>query len=574
MAAVAYSVSLPERADPDDRTFVQARLQRQPDHIAAALAERYDRTQHDKGRRAANLQLLDYDEQHSDRTLPPDASEDQIRSWADSRAKAANDIKMLSKGDEGTLYEELQTFVQAFRLKAPEPKGQRTYESCILRMCNPKWWRRQARSTYLRTAEAQARELGLVRLQRGLYVSDDAYKAFLQRARKNAETLANTLAINTTTGEELALAEVMSHTVAEPAIRRGEMIVRIRGMEETAKNDGQVALFVTITTPSAYHAYHKNGRPNPKFQGHSPRAGQACLSKVWQRIRAKAHREGILWHGLRIAEPHHDGTPHWHLIVFVPRGQAAKLRLIFEDYATREDKAELAGETWKRCKVIPIDPRKGSAAGYAAKYVSKNIDGYALNGVLLRDADNETSEHTLDPTDTAARVRAWASTWGIRQFQFFGTPPVSVWRELRRLGLITDNVIAEALRQAADTCDWSRFMELMGGPAASREDHPMRLVWRADTNSRKGEYGEPIARPVLLCSGQEYHTRTDEWEIIYQPAFDDFPTLRDLREGDIEALLAGGEADRPWTCVNNCTKGIVEWYYPDCEHRRIVFSDP
>lgn len=50
----------------------------------------------------------------------------------------------------------------------------------------------------------------------------------------------------------------------------------------------------------------------------------------------------------------------------------------------------------------PIDRTKGSAAGYIAKYTSKNIDGFAMDG----EKDNETGSNMRDMAKAAC---AWAS---------------------------------------------------------------------------------------------------------------------------------------------------------------------
>ena len=85
---------------------------------------------------------------------------------------------------------------------------------------------------------------------------------------------------------------------------------------------------------------------------------------------------------------------------------------------------------------------------YIAKYISKNIDGYALDGQL----DNDTGRPLKD---TAAAVTAWASTWRIPQFKTVGLPTMGAYRELRKLprGVsIADEFDerVEAARAAAD----------------------------------------------------------------------------------------------------------------------------
>lgn len=114
-----------------------------------------------------------------------------------------------------------------------------------------------------------------------------------------------------------------------------------------------------------------------------------------------------------MAESHHDGTPHWHGLLFSLPEHSAELLEVMEDYATREDAEELQGKhgNQPRFDMKPIDQEIGSATGYVVKYINKNIDGYALDG--------ETDDESGRPLkETSKHATAWASCWGIRQFQF------------------------------------------------------------------------------------------------------------------------------------------------------------
>src|SRR5690606_23412232 len=90
--------------------------------------------------------------------------------------------------------------------------------------------------------------------------------------------------------------------------------------------------------------------------------------------RAALSHIGIQPYGIRVVEPHHDGTPHWHMLFFLAPDQIDSVTQIIKRYALTEDPDETGAELY-RVKVELIDSAKGSAVGYVAKYIAKNIDG-------------------------------------------------------------------------------------------------------------------------------------------------------------------------------------------------------
>ena len=77
-------------------------------------------------------------------------------------------------------------------------------------------------------------------------------------------------------------------------------------------------------------------------------------------------------YGMRVVEPHHDGTPHWHMMLFCKPGQRKAINEIMRRYALKEDGHE-KGAAKQRFESRHLN--QGGAAGYIAKYIAKNIDG-------------------------------------------------------------------------------------------------------------------------------------------------------------------------------------------------------
>jgi hypothetical protein len=413
----------------------------------------------------------------------------------------------------------------ADRIGAPPPSPDldkpdgRTVAGCCARLRSWHWWRRALRRARGRALEAAAREAELVGVGSGIYSSDETVQIRAAQRKRNRAFLEAMQAVNED-GDLYSLADLADLGQGNPSLRRAELMTRIAGFEEVANQRGDKGLFITLTAPSRMHrAIKRDGRayPNPSWDGSDPRQVQAYLGVVWARARAALARADAEVYGIRVAEPHHDGCPHWHMLVFAPPSKIDEAFKIIRRYGLEEDPGE-PGASEHRVTSIPIDKSKGSAAGYVAKYVAKNIAAFDGGSTL-----GAEFKHEGGPTGIE-RVDAWAACWGIRQFQFVGGPPVGVYRELRKLDHECDGKLEEC-RAAADAGDWAGFVESMGGPLCPRSDRPVHTVRMQDVDPVSGAialncYGE-IAPAVTIGVSMGLDlvvTRLRSWVVSLAPS--------------------------------------------------------
>ncbi|KMJ44015.1 replication protein A [Xenorhabdus khoisanae] len=421
--------------------------------------------------------------------------------------------------------------------------------SGMLRMMSARWWYFRLKRLRDVQSEHMAIAVGQVQQAASPYVSRQALREWLEQKRRNREFFKH-FDLENEEGERISLADSVVHSNANPAIRRCELMVRMRGFENIADKMHCVGEFYTITAPAKYHAVQHQGGFVKYWDGATPTDTQRYLCGVWAKARAAIARAGINIFGFRVVEPHHDGTPHWHMVLFMLPEHLQQVREILGHYARQEEQHELKSDDAKKARFDyrAIDPNKGSATGYIAKYISKNIDGYALE----EETDHETGE-TL--RDMAKSVTAWASRWRIRQFQQIGGAPVSVWRELRRLREmhLSDTKI-NAVLQAADEGNWAAYTQAQGGPWVARRDLVIRLSYKhipfgspygEDVHSIQGVTSPFLPRMEFIC------TRIHQWSIV--PKTNTASTSERI-------VYKRSKKFSSWSSVNNCTDEQFKCY--------------
>lgn len=387
----------------------------------------------------------------------------------------------------------------AFRPELVEQKEKdNELQSLLNRATNELWWRRALRQRSALEIERVARDLTIVHKHGQSYCSNFSLQRRRVRDQDNLSMMQNTIAYDADDESNwFTLNELAGKSISNPEIRRAEMFVRLKGFESIAQANDHVGMFYTPTCPSRFHSVASNKVNQKWLDADCPTTQDAhdYMTSMFADFRKALDKAEIKIYGLRVVEPHADGCPHWHLLFFMEKHHESTVTSLFKKEAMKDSPNEKGAKKY-RFTSEKIDWSKGSAVGYVAKYLSKNIDGKHI------DSDRST---TLEGTEAAERVVTWARVNRIRQFQFIGGPSVTVWRELRRIrqDLKEDDAVfnrldkgewltLENVRRAADSSDWEAFCLAMGGVFVRRNDQTVKPVYQVPTIMEKliDEFGE------------------------------------------------------------------------------------
>ena len=166
-------------------------------------------------------------------------------------------------------------------------------------------------------------------------------------------------------------------------------------------------------------------------------------------------------------EPHHDSTPHWHILVYIPQENDSKvISTINKYFSTIVDSSSFDSK---------IDMKlftNEAVLHYMMKFLASSFPGVA--------DENAINDKTGKPISCEAKnAKLWASQWGIRRFQHFGLPEIGAWRECRKVRShnITHELghAAEAVRHAADHGDFQGYIEAQGGIGIKRSQRVLHV---------------------------------------------------------------------------------------------------
>ena len=140
---------------------------------------------------------------------------------------------------------------------------------------------------------------------------------------------------------------------------------RVNTLTGEAERKGLVPIFMTITLPSKYHPFMLRNKKlviNPKFDGTPPREAVKALTKRFARLRndralRDIEKDNRMY--FRVNEPHQSGTPHTHILYYVPKESIKRVISAFRRLFPQ--------------KGNDIQSNLRNAVAYVMKYINKTL---------------------------------------------------------------------------------------------------------------------------------------------------------------------------------------------------------
>lgn len=171
---------------------------------------------------------------------------------------------------------------------------------------------------------------------------------------------------NNSTGQKFSLKDCIVSSNHNPHRYYGEIQNRINTLEQEATNAKLTPVFLTLTLPSEFHKMKTTGNgkliKNHMYNGTEPKEAVKILTKMWARLRHDRSLKELTKSQrmyYRVNEPHKDGTPHTHILLFIP--------------SDRINRVEKAFNHLFNPKANKFEKNIRSATSYIMKYINKTL---------------------------------------------------------------------------------------------------------------------------------------------------------------------------------------------------------
>lgn len=282
--------------------------------------------------------------------------------------------------------------------------------------------------------------------------------------------------------------------------RIASLYAQALGLEDVAREKGLLPVFLTLTLPPEHHPNPRHGHPyagQDWADAPSPRETDEALAATWQRFRARLAKSEIDLLGFRVVEPHADGCPHLHALLYVEDDLEIDE---IDRHLTAICPEPIAGRRIAS-RLERIDRTKASPASYVMKYILKSLPAFED---AAHHADGQTRDGDPDHLAHHAEVCAWASERRLRRFAWLGLHGMrTVWQRIHGMDEQEAQEAPKAVFDAWTAMQrsmWADAMEHLGAIKREGKERP-RLTYQ----TKKNGYGEDVKRPVGIC--------LDEWTI-------------------------------------------------------------
>lgn len=385
-------------------------------------------------------------------------------------------------------------------------------ENPLKRECE-KYWKRRLRKEIAEIEGWVSNILGLAGNSRP-FVSYHTLNRFRDMWKRNKKYLSETYIINEK-GEHVCLADIAKNKTHS---RLSMMYGIIDGMTKNAQDENLKPVFITLTLPSEFHPMKAKGyQKNEAFGGYSGIEQRQEMQNRWKHVRALFAKHNVNIYGMLVNESHIDGTPHRHILSFLPEEQIPILNHCVSTHFPESD-----SNKWRRPEngvsynLKLLDSHSGATA-YVSKYLRKTVNLEAT------EASTDTVLEDEDQLNNFDEFRAWASSNRIRRYGFFGLKSVitkweRIYKEKERpagfFGEIWDDMKSHRFKEALRKL----------GAFGQYENYIITTLYTEEINMYEETYRKP---QTLECqnidTGEKWELSFEsQWYVVSQDSIESF----------------------------------------------------